>query len=225
MANWRQRSPSESFDPLSVWDDIAQARQLFIEQYAMKFQNASLQQTLLGHPVLSGGAQSQTSSDLASLADIQAITVTMLHIQTAKGAFRMGAYDSSDRYLKMAQTKRKRHPTNSNDMRIIVPIIKLKAEQSKSELRNLTFEEKKAKTEKIYRIFVSKMEQNHHDLGILFGSEDFDARAHDHLCPTAPLESIKTIVKSNLLKFSLQKKLLSIVLDEAGGEKNVRDLG
>jgi len=50
----------------------------------------------------------------------------MLHIQTAKGAFKMGAFDSSDRYLKLAQNKRKK-AGGSNDMRIIVPIIKLKA--------------------------------------------------------------------------------------------------
>jgi hypothetical protein len=31
ISDWKQRSPSESFDPLSVWDDIAQARQFFID--------------------------------------------------------------------------------------------------------------------------------------------------------------------------------------------------
>lgn len=221
MVNWKQRSPSESFDPLSVWDDISQARLFFIDQYAMKFQNTPLQQTLLGNPVPSGGAQPHFESDLASLSDIQ----VMLHIQTAKGAFKMGAYDSSDRYLKMAQNKRKKNPSNSNDMRIIVPIIKLKAEQSKSELRNMTFDEKKAKTEKIYRILVNKMEQNHHDLSTLVASGELDSRAQDHLGPSPSLESIKTVVKSNLLKFSLQKKLLSIVLDESASEKNVKELG
>jgi hypothetical protein len=45
-------------------------------------------------------------------------------------------------------------------MRIIVPIIKLKAEQAKSEVRNVGFAERTAKLEKIYRILVSKMEQN-----------------------------------------------------------------
>ena len=84
----------------------------------------------------------------------------MLHIQTAKGAFKMGAYDASDRYLKVAQLKRSRDPANSNDMRIIVPIIKLKAEQAKSEVRNCRFPERRAKLEQIYRILVGKMEQN-----------------------------------------------------------------
>jgi len=36
---------------------------------------------------------------------------------------------------------------------------------------------------------------------------------------------VKTVVKSNLLKFSLQKKLLSIVLDEAACDKNLKELG
>jgi len=69
------------------------------------------------------------------------------------------------------------------------------------------------------------MEQNHHDLSTLFASGDSLARAQDHLGASPSLESIKTLVKSNLLKFSLQKKLLSIVLDEAAGEKNVQELG
>ena len=95
----------------------------------MKFQNTAFQQTLLGHAAPAG------EGDLASLAGIR----VMLHIQTAKGAFKMGAYDSSDRYLKMAQSERRKNPGGANDMRIIVPIIKLRSEQSKSELRNLTF--------------------------------------------------------------------------------------
>jgi len=150
MLNWKHRSPSESFDPLSVWDDIAQARLLFIDQYAMKFQHSPLQQTLLGNSQVE---DSPLANELNALSDIQ----VMLHIQTAKGAFKMGAFDSSDRYLKLAQNKRKR-AGGSNDMRIIVPIIKLKAAQSKGELRNLSFEQKKAKTEKIYRIFLNKMD-------------------------------------------------------------------
>jgi hypothetical protein len=98
MLNWKRRSPSESFDPLSVWDDIAQARLFFIDQYAMKFQNTPLQHALLGQPVQASGALQPLQEDLASLSDVH----VMLHIQTAKGAFKMGALDSSDRYLKMA---------------------------------------------------------------------------------------------------------------------------
>jgi hypothetical protein len=221
MVSWRQRSPSESFDPLCVWDDIAQARQFFIDQYAMKFQDTPLQRTLLGNRAASSGARTELEKCLSSLSDIQ----VMLHIQTAKGAFKMGAYDSSDRYLKMAQNKRKKNPSSSNDMRIIVPIIKLKAAQSKSELLNLSFDEKKAKTEKIYRIFINKMEQNQHDLSTLLGQDHADLGQLQLHHPDSSLESIKTVIKSNLLKFDLQKKLLSIALDEAACEKNVKELG
>ena len=44
-------------------------------------------------------------------------------------------------------------------MRIIVPIIKLKAEQAKSD-RNFGFPERIAKLEHIYRILMDKMKQN-----------------------------------------------------------------
>jgi hypothetical protein len=43
-------------------------------------------------------------------------------------------------------------------MRVIVPIVKLKTEQCKSELRNLNFEEKIARVDKIYRVLYNKME-------------------------------------------------------------------
>jgi len=46
IINWKDRSPSASFDALSVWDDISQARQLFIDQYAMKFEGTPLQNAL-----------------------------------------------------------------------------------------------------------------------------------------------------------------------------------
>jgi len=39
------------------------------------------------------------------------------------------------------------------------------------------------------------------------------------------LSNIKTLLKSNFLKFDLQKKLLSVVLDEASRETNVKELG
>ena len=115
----------------------------------------------------------------------------------------MGAFDSADRYLKMAENKRKKNPSNSNDMRVIVPMIKLKEEQSKQELRNLTFDEKRAKTEKVYRIFINKMEHSRHDLSTIVASSDLDSRGLDHLCSNPPFECIKTVIKSNLLKFSL----------------------
>ena len=68
----------------------------------------------------------------------------------------MGAYDSSDRYLKQAQSKRAE--CNSKDMRTIVPLIKLKAEQGKSDLYNMSYNEKMAKIEKLHRILTHKMD-------------------------------------------------------------------
>lgn len=80
----------------------------------------------------------------------------MLHIQTAKGAFKMGAYDSSDRYLKHAQSKRAEG--DSKDMRTIVPLIKLKAEQGKADLGNMSYKQKMAKIEQLHRILTHKMD-------------------------------------------------------------------
>lgn len=39
MLNWKQRVPSQSFDPIGVWDDIALGRLSFIDQYSFKYQN------------------------------------------------------------------------------------------------------------------------------------------------------------------------------------------
>jgi hypothetical protein len=46
----------------------------------------------------------------------------------------------------------------------------------------------------------------------------------DHLSANPALESIRTVVKSNLLKFGLQKKLLSNILEEAAREKDFGEL-
>lgn len=75
---------------------------------------------------------------------------------------------------------------------------------------------------KIYRILVNKMEQNHHDLSTVHQSQLNPSQ--DHMSANPSIESIKTIVKSNFLKFGLQKKLLSIILDESSNEKNVNEL-
>jgi hypothetical protein len=68
----------------------------------MTFQDTPLQQTLLGNPIKLDGSQPEFERELKSLSGIP----VMLHIQTAKGAFKMGAYDSSDCYLKKAQKNR-----------------------------------------------------------------------------------------------------------------------
>lgn len=98
MLAWRQRLPSQSFDPLNIWDDVSCARLFFIDQYCLKFSEERLQEALVKRN-LSGDVASESA---ASLREIQ----VMLHVQTAKGALKMGMYDSSDRYLKMAQYRR-----------------------------------------------------------------------------------------------------------------------
>ena len=145
ILNWKHRTPSDSFDPLSVWDDIKQARQFFLDHYCMKFENSPLHLSISGK-----------SDELPELKDIQ----VLMHIQTAKGAFKMGAYDATDCYLKLVKRK-----SVSNDMRIIVPIIKLKTEQSKSDLRNMDYEKRKKHIETIYGVLKRKMETNRHILG------------------------------------------------------------
>jgi len=44
--------------------------------------------------------------------------------------------------------------------------------------------------------------------------------AEDHLGQNPSFESIKTVIKSNMLKYGLQKKLLSITLAESNAEKS-----
>jgi len=46
----------------------------------------------------------------------------------------------------------------------------------------------------------------------------------DHLGPNPSFESIKTVIKSNLLKYGLQKKLLSVTLAESQAERSVSGL-
>jgi hypothetical protein len=48
MINWKQRNPSQSFDPLNVWDDIKTARQFFIDHYCMKYENTYLSNAIFG---------------------------------------------------------------------------------------------------------------------------------------------------------------------------------
>ena len=137
------------------------------------------------------------SDELPELKDIQ----ILMHIQTAKGAFKMGMYDSTDSYLKLVNRK-----NVSNDMRIMVPIIKLKTEQSKSDLRNMDYATRKGHIEKIYGHLKRKMEANRHMLGSNVDCQ-IDATgapdSMDHLSSSPSLESIKTVIKSNLMKYKL----------------------
>ena len=133
----------------------------------------------------------------------------MIHIQTAKGAFKMGLYDTSDRYMKEAQNKRVH--SNQNDMRLIVPIIKLKTEQCKSELRNMSFEANINRLTKIHDVLSKNIEANKkakEDEALMINSQaNGDAMS--------PFERVQTFYKANMLKFQLVKKMLTITLDEA----------
>ena len=63
----------------------------------MKYENTYLTKAIQGHkPSSQAPINQRLREDLQSISDIQ----VMLNIQTAKGAFKMGAYDSSDKYLK-----------------------------------------------------------------------------------------------------------------------------
>ena len=86
----------------------------------------------------------------------------------------------------------------------------------------MNFDEKRAKLEQIYRILVGKMEQNMTDLSIPI--TPLGANSQDHLSKSPSLDSIKIVVKSNLLKFNLQKKMLSSILGEAAREKDFSNL-
>lgn len=100
-----------------MWDDILTARGLFIDLYNYRMKEEEMTRA--------------TRGDL-DLCDIRAI----LQVQCAKGTFKMGLYDSSDRFLKRALRMRKEDASN---MKIVGPIIKLKSEQFKTEALNLTF--------------------------------------------------------------------------------------
>lgn len=87
------------------------------------------------------------------LNDIRAI----LQVQCAKGTFKMGLYDSSDRFLKRALRIRKAANRDDANMKIVGPIIKLKSEQFKTEALNLDFESKTEKLQKIIAVYESKL--------------------------------------------------------------------
>ena len=59
----------------------------------------------------------------ANVADLTAI----LYAQTAKGAFKMGMFDSCEIYLKKGLELRKKRGNDPN-LRIIIPIVKLKTQ-------------------------------------------------------------------------------------------------
>ena len=87
------------------------------------------------------------------LVDVRAI----LQVQCAKGAYKMGLYDTSDRYLKKAFHLHSTSSGSSSNMRIVGPIIKLKGEQFKAECMNMDFKDKTFKLQKIIGVLDTKM--------------------------------------------------------------------
>jgi hypothetical protein len=77
----------------------------------------------------------------------------------AKGAFKMGLYDSCDKYLMTCLEQRSKTKQRDN-LRIVVPIIKLKTEQFKQETLNLSHREKYDKLEKVLRVLDDKIEKD-----------------------------------------------------------------
>jgi hypothetical protein len=102
-----------------VWDDILTSRCLYLDLYTYKLQETFTR---------------EVSKD-RDLCDIRAI----LNVQCAKGSFKMGLYDSSDRFLKRALRLRGGGELGASNMKIVGPIIKLKSEQFKTEAMNLEF--------------------------------------------------------------------------------------
>lgn len=73
----------------------------------------------------------------------------------------MGLYDTSDRFLKKALRIRKSGEEGSSNMKIVVPIIKLKSEQFKTEALNLGFQDKALKLTKIMDVLDNKMKESY----------------------------------------------------------------
>jgi len=146
--SWIQRRPSYSFDKLAVWDDILTARKLYIDSYKFMFKK----EAGFGDQI----AALDPAQGRDEIRDIGAI----LYAQCAKGAFRMGMYDSCDRYLKTCLEERDRSGDASSgraNMRIVLPVIKLKTEQFRQETMNLSQGEKLERLEKIAGVLQGKL--------------------------------------------------------------------
>jgi len=160
------------------------ARNLFLDLYTFKLQK-DFTHSLAQHP---------------DLGDLGAI----LHVQCAKGSYKMGQFDTSDRFLKKALALRKGE--NSN-LKIVGPIIKLKGEQFKTESLNLGFQEKGSKLQKIIAVLESKMHEAYGEGG------------------AGPVgEDIKTHIKFLMLKHQLENQMLNIIFDQVKAEPNIKHL-
>jgi len=137
ISQWTQRVPNSAFDQVAVWDDIVTARNLFLDLYDFR-----LKQDF-----------SEALNNSRDLCDIRAI----LQVQCAKGTFKMGLFDTSDRFLKKALMLRR--AAQGSSMKIVGPIIKLKSEQFKTEVLNLGFKDKTEKLAKIIGVLDNKMKE------------------------------------------------------------------
>mmetsp|Transcript_22762 Transcript_22762/g.30370 ORF Transcript_22762/g.30370 Transcript_22762/m.30370 type:complete len:104 (-) Transcript_22762:2783-3094(-) len=102
---------------------------LYVDCYEMIFRKDVFESHVANLDQATGGKD--------EIRDIGAI----LYAQCAKGAYKMGMYDSSDRYLKQCLEVRNRstdiNGTRSN-IRIVLPIVKLKTEQFRQDTLNLS---------------------------------------------------------------------------------------
>ena len=187
--NWIQRKPNYSFDKLGVWDDILTARKLYIDCYQMIFRGDIFDQHV---------ARLDHSQGRDEIRDIGAI----LYAQCAKGAYKMGMYDSSDRYLKACLELRNRSSDLNSargNMRIVLPIVKLKTEQFRQDTINLSQAMKLTKLETIMGALTSKLEAAQESGTVL-----------------SPAIS----AKANLLQQKLQSKLIKLVINDLAGGRS-----
>lgn len=101
-------------------------------------------------------AQLDASQGKDEIRDIGAI----LYAQCAKGAYKMGMFDSSDRYLKACLDVRKRSSDinqSRGNIRIVLPIVKLKTEQFRQDTMNLSQAAKLDKLETIMSVLTQKL--------------------------------------------------------------------
>lgn len=175
ISHWTQRVPNSAFDQVGTWDDLLTARNLFLDLYSFRLKD-----------------ELTLSLKREHLEDIRAI----LQVQCAKGSFKMGLYDSSDRYLKKALELRAK---GASSLKIVGPIIKLKSEQFKTESLNLGFGQKTEKLAKIIDVLDNKMRE-------------------------AGEEEARVEVKGLMLRQQLEKKMLNIILEEVRQEESVKGL-
>lgn len=155
---------------------------LYIDCYKMIFRSQTFEDHVSRLP--------QGSDD--EIRDIGAI----LYAQCAKGAYKMGMFDSSDRYLKECLDVRNRSSNKDgarSNMRIVLPIVKLKTEQFRQDTINLSQAKKLGQLETIMSVLSNKLSA-FRDQGVVV-----DAGIS---------------AKANLLQQKLQSKLIKLVISD-----------